>query len=69
MQHLEVSCAVRLTYTSLGAKGLNNAVCKSTCKGSALPKIKGMNGQRFRYVLTQQIHMDTVSSDGLLRTV
>ena len=26
MQHLEVSCAVRLIYTSLGAKGLIYAV-------------------------------------------
>ena len=27
MQRLEVSCAVRLIYTSLGAKGLIQAIC------------------------------------------
>jgi len=27
MQHLEVSCAVRRTYKSLGFKGLNLIVC------------------------------------------
>ena len=65
MQHLEVSCAVRRIYKSLGCKGLklykNNAAIWSnkTCKAKHLTptyasiKIKGDNPRR---VLTQAVY-------------
>jgi hypothetical protein len=55
MQRLDVSCAVRRTYTSLGAKGLNTGVLKFEKKKIRRQKVKTLFFLVVTYTLSHNL--------------